>query len=121
MQVATLPLMARTKRTRIEDPAGTPALQDAIRHLHGVESTWVESVPVKDTFAGEVAWDGVVQVFTLKDHPTATHAYAWSHATTGTKRRFVAVLGEGPIDSPELAVKAAIVQEGRERLGVRPS
>lgn len=100
VRVATLPLMARTKRTRIEDPAGTPALQDAIRHLHGVGSTWVESVPVKDTFAGAVAWEGVVQVFTLKDHPTAKRAYAWSHATTGTKRRFVAVLGEGRSTRP---------------------
>ena len=27
------------------DPAGLPALLDAIRHMHGCEARWVESVP----------------------------------------------------------------------------
>jgi IS1 family transposase len=35
------------------DPSGIPALQDAIRHMHGVESKWIESVPVTETFKGE--------------------------------------------------------------------
>jgi len=103
------------------DPAGTPALQDAIRHMHGVESTWIESVAVREVFQGEVAWAGWVQVFDLAGHPSAKRAYAWSHATTGTKRRFVAVLGVPGVDSPELAVKAAIVSEGRQRTGWKPS
>jgi hypothetical protein len=28
---------------QLVDPAGIPALQDAIRHMHGCESRWVES------------------------------------------------------------------------------
>lgn len=93
-----------------------PALQDAIRHLHGCESTFVEAVPVREEFQGQVAWVGQVCVFDLIGHPTATRAYAWSHATEGTRRRFVAVLHSGPIDSPQNAVKAAIVSEAKASL-----
>lgn len=93
------------------DPAGLPALQDAIRHLHGVESVFVESVPVHDTLDGKTAWIGEVQVFDLKGHPTATRCYAWSYALEGTKRRFLAVLHEGPIDSAVNAVRASVVAD----------
>ena len=34
-------------------------LQDVIRHLYGVESAHVESVPVKETFEGKTVWEGV--------------------------------------------------------------
>ncbi|MDO8751873.1 MAG: hypothetical protein Q7K03_12150 [Dehalococcoidia bacterium] len=86
-------------------------LKEAIRNLHGCDSTWIESAPVKETFQGQTVWEGTVQVFDLIGHPTAKRCYAWSHATKGTKRRFVAVLHQGPVDSPEKAVRAAIVQE----------
>ena len=54
-------------------------LHRAIRDLHGCDSRWIEAVPVTETFEGQTIWDGVVQVFDLIDHPTATRAYAWSH------------------------------------------
>ena len=92
------------------------ALRDAIRDLHGCESTWVEAVPVKETFKGRTVWEGVVQVFHLHDHPEAMRCYAWSHAVdySGT-RRFVAVLQEDPVNSPATAVRAAIVKEHLDR------
>ena len=90
------------------------ALQDAIRGLHGCESTWIEEVPVTETYEGATVWTGTVQVFELHGHPEAPRCYAWSHATEGTNRRFVAVLHSGPVDSPEAAVRAAIVDEHRE-------
>ena len=44
--------------------------------------------------------------------PEDSRCYAWSHAIEGSeKRRFVAVLHEGPVDSTQAAVRAAIVQE----------
>jgi hypothetical protein len=76
-------------------------LKDVIRRLHGVESEHVESVPVKETFQGRTVWEGIVEVFDLKGHPTAFRAYAWS------------VLHQHPIKSAQDAVKAAIVQEYR--------
>jgi hypothetical protein len=92
------------------DDAGIPALQEAIRHMYGLEATWIETVPVHETFRGEVVWSGEVECFAV-DHPKAKRAYAWSHATTGEKRRFHAVLGVPPINSPLLAVRASIVGE----------
>lgn len=92
----------------MSDDAGIPALQDAILHMYGLEATWLETVPVHETFQGETVWQGEVQVFAV-EHPKTKRAYAWSAATTGTKRRFHAVLGVSPIDSPLAAVRASIV------------
>jgi hypothetical protein len=64
-------------------------------------------------------WEGVVQVFALLEHPTATRCYAWSHEIEGSKkRRFFAVLHQGVVDSPEKAVRAAIIKEHQEQKGM---
>ena len=68
-----------------------PALVEVIRNLHGCKAVWIKSVPVKETFQGDTVWEGVIQVFDLKDHPTASRCYAWSYVTdekTG-KRKFL--------------------------------
>ena len=58
----------------------------------------------------------MVEVFDLICHETALREYAWSHVLDDSeKRRFVAVLHEGPVNSPETAVRAAVVAEVRER------
>jgi hypothetical protein len=69
------------------DAAGLPALVEAIRHLHGLEATWLESAPVHEQHEGATVWQGEVQVFAV-EHPKATRVYAWSHETEGWKRRF---------------------------------
>jgi hypothetical protein len=79
---------------------------------HGGIATFVQEVPVKETFSGTPVWEGVVHVFDLKGHPKATRAYAWSSPISGSdKRRFFAVLQMGAIQSPLDAVRAAIVAE----------
>ena len=89
-------------------------LKKAIFDLHKAKSKWLESVPIKETFNDQIVWEGIVEVFELIDHPTAKRCYAWSHAMDGSKKRkFYAVLHQGPIDSPEKAVRAAIVQHYR--------
>jgi hypothetical protein len=91
-------------------------LKDVIKRLHNVKSTHVESVPVKETFQEKTVWEGVVEVFELKDHPKATRAYAWAYETDNPKKpRHVIVLHMGPVTSPLQAVQAAIVEESRER------
>ena len=91
------------------------ALQEAIRNLHGCDSTWIEAVPVKETFQGDTVWEGIVQVFDLIGHSESARCYAWSHIVEGSdKRRFVAVLYRGPVVSPASAVRASIIQEARE-------
>lgn len=99
---------------RMPDPAGLPALQDAIRHLHGVESRHVESVHVREEHHGELVFERDVEVFDLIGHPLAKRAYAWSEATTGAKRRFFAVLRVPPIDSAIVAVRGSLVSDARE-------
>ena len=96
------------------DYVGIAALQDAIRNMHGVESTWVESVEVDETFEGAQVWKGEVQVFELKGHPTATLCYAWSEASSGNKRRFFAALHVPPVDSAVAAVRASIVADAKK-------
>src|SRR3954465_3644155 len=96
------------------DPAGLPALVEAIRHMHRCDATFVESVAVREMFKGTVVWDGEVQVFHVKSHPSATRVYAWSHATEGAKRRFYAVLHVPPVDSPLNAVRASIAADARQ-------
>lgn len=95
------------------DPAGLDALRDAIRHMHGAESTFVESIPVTETFNGEIVWQGEVQVFDLVGHAKAKRAYAWSHATEGERRRFFAVLQLGPVVDAVMAVRASIAASGK--------
>ena len=91
-------------------------LRDVIRHLHGVDSSHVESVPIKETFQGKTVWEGIVEVFDLVGHPKAKRLYAWAYETNNPKRpRHVTVLHVGPVTSPLLAVRAAIVEEFRNR------
>jgi hypothetical protein len=89
------------------------ALQDAIRKLHGVESKHIETVPVKEEFEGKTVWEGNVEVFDLVDYPKAPRAYAWMHKTddAADAGRQVIVLHIRPIASPEMAVRAALLQE----------
>ncbi|HWF14088.1 MAG TPA: hypothetical protein VG272_10165 [Candidatus Acidoferrales bacterium] len=74
-------------------------------------------MPVKETFQGKTIWEGIVEVFELKGHPQTERVYAWSHDTDDPKKpkRHVTVLHIAPILSAEAAVKAAIVQEFRNR------
>jgi hypothetical protein len=95
------------------DHAGIPALQDAIRHMHGVESRWTESVEVDETFEGAQVWKGEVQVFELVGHPKATHCYAWSEASQGNRRRFFAALHLPPVDGARAAIRVSIAADAR--------
>ena len=90
-------------------------LKDVIRRLHQAEATHVESVPVKESFQGKTVWDGIVEVFDIKGHPTAFRVYASAHDTDDQDkpRRHVIVLHAHPVKSPQDAVRAAIVQEFR--------
>ena len=89
-------------------------LHKAVENMHGVHATFIEATPVVETFQQETVWQGIVHVFDLTGHPTATRCYAWSSPVEGSdKRRFFAVLHCPPISSAQDAVRAAIVQEYR--------
>jgi hypothetical protein len=87
-----------------------PELQNAIRKMHGCDSKFVETVPVRETFQGKTVWEGDVQVFELIGHPKAKRVYAWSFLNEDSgKRRYVTVLGDGPVVSAQKAVQTYIV------------
>jgi hypothetical protein len=92
----------------------TDQLKDVVERKHGGSAQFARSVPVRETFEGKAVWEGMVHVFDLVGHPTATRAYAWSSPIEGsTKRRFFAVLHTTRINSPLEAVRAAIGAEHR--------
>jgi hypothetical protein len=91
-------------------------LKSAVESQHGGRAALLQSVPVSESFNGKLVWEGVVHVFDLKDHPNATRAYAWSSPIEGSnRRRFFAVLHVPPINSPQDAVRAAIVAEHKSK------
>jgi hypothetical protein len=96
-------------------------LCDTIRRLHGVKAKHVESVPIKEIFQGQTVWDGTVEVFDISGHPKTNRIYAWIHDTDdpASPRRHVTVLHVPPVISPRSAVKAAIVQEYKERASAK--
>lgn len=61
-------------------------------------------------------WTGEVEVFDLMGHAEAGTCYAWSHREKGASSRIlnsenmrlITVLGKRPVDSPQMAVRAAI-------------
>ena len=92
----------------------TGQLKRAVEAQHACTATLIQSVPVKETFEDETVWEGIVHIFELTGHPTATQAYAWSSPIEGSdKRRFFAVLHQPPVTSPAEAVRAAIMAEFR--------
>lgn len=90
-------------------------LREVIKRLHGSDAIHVETVPVKEMFQDQVVWEGEVEVFDLAD--TAQRVYAWAHDTDrqDEPKRTVTILHVPPVTSPELAVRASIVRDYRER------
>lgn len=91
-------------------------IRTAIKQLHGCESTHLETVPVKEVFKGQTVWEGEVEVFALTGHPKARKCYAWGYPypVEGPKRQIVAVLEIPPVESPQTAVRAAIVAQAKK-------
>src|SRR5208283_4852713 len=93
-----------------------PELKTAIERLHNCTASFMEDVVVVEKFGKKTVWSGTVSVYEMRGHLKATKAYAWSSPVKrSTKRRYYAVLHVQPIDSPEKAVRAAIVRYHRAR------
>lgn len=87
-------------------------LQAVFLKLHGVDATYVETVPVVEEFQGETVWQGDVEVFDVRGHPKATRGYGWGYVVGEEGgRRYFTVLELPPVTSPQTAVQAAIMSE----------
>lgn len=88
-------------------------LRKAVERLHDGGARLVQSVQVSMSFDGKMLWEGVVHVFELQGHPSASRAYAWSSPIEGsTERQFFAVLNIPPITSPIEAVRTIVLRKG---------
>ena len=91
-------------------------LKNAILDLHGCDSNHVGSIPVHETFKGKTVWQGVVELFSLTNHPKAKEAFAWSDKTEEGETRYVAaILGVTPIYTAINAVRAYIAAEAQKQ------
>ncbi len=87
-------------------------LQAVFLKLHGCDAEYIETVPVLEEFQGHKVWEGDVEVFELSGHPKATRGYGWGYVVgEGGGRKYFAILGLPPVDSPQNAVRAAVVAE----------
>ena len=83
-------------------------LQMVIHQLHGSASKHIESIPVLETFKGETVWNGVVEVFELRNHSKAKRCYAWTY---GEPEEFITILELPPVDSAQSAVKVGVAYQ----------
>ena len=91
-------------------------LQKSVEWLHNCSASFKESVSVKEEFEGRTAWEGIVHIYDLTGHPEADKCYVWSSPIEGSeKRKFYAVLHIPPVESPEKAVRASIIQNFRTK------
>lgn len=90
------------------------ALRSVVESNHGGKATFVQGVPVHEVSGGQTLWDGVVHVFDLKGSDSgAFRAYAWPCSLDTGKQEFFTILHSPRVFSPVLAVRAAIVKNGR--------
>jgi hypothetical protein len=83
------------------------ALKEAIQDMHGCQASYLRTEHVDESFQGERAWNGYVEIFRLREHPQTKHAYAWAHrdGPNAEGERFVAVLEIPPVNSAKRAVQ----------------
>lgn len=90
------------------------AFERAFKDLYHCAARHLETVPVVETFNGNVIWEGEVEVFNLVGHPETDTGYAWGYSQGG-KFEITAVLKLPPAISPKTAVQTALIQKNRER------
>jgi len=89
-------------------------LQRAIRGMYGCDSRHAQSVRVTETFAAELAWEGVVELFDLIDCADGARCYAWAYREKSENKALV-VLETAEVNSAQKAVQKAIAARLRQR------
>ena len=90
-------------------------LKQVVEAEHGGAATFVQSVPVFESFRGKTVWNGAVQVFDLTESPSgAARVYAWSCGLPDGQRRSFAVLHGGAVSSARDAVRTVVLPVERK-------
>ena len=85
----------------------------AVERAAGCAAAHLESVVVVEAFRGQTMWEGMVEIFTLKGHAKAKRAYGWKTGK-GEAANYTAVLELPPVDSPNTAVRVAILAQAKK-------
>ena len=92
-------------------------LMAAILTEHGCMPTHKGTYFVQaTTLQDETVWEGDVEVFKLLVHGQSKTCYAWQHADETGGLKIVSVLESQLVDSPALAVRAALFTDARPRV-----
>ena len=88
-------------------------LREAVEVMHHCKARHEQSVPIVEMFGQKTVWEGVVESFAITGHPKAKRCYAWSFLE-GNEPRYITVLEIPPVESPQTAVRAAIVSKAQK-------
>jgi len=82
-------------------------LQSAIKAAHGCDSIHVKTAFVSEEVQG-IRWEGEVDVFELKDHPTAMRCFTWCDGedSPGGAPSVHVRLAAPPAITPEAAIRS---------------
>lgn len=86
---------------------------------YSAHSDHIDRIRVMGIIDGQYIFDGHVQMFFLRDHPTATVCYAWAYTNKSGQVIVVTVLALPPVDSAQKAVRAAVLKQGSQETVVR--
>jgi hypothetical protein len=95
-------------------------LQFAILQAHDCDAVHNQTVHVHEIFEEKTVWKGEVEVFDLEGHAEAKKCYAWAYEAKGHGEKIVIVLEKQLVNSPRLAVKAAIYFGAQQAPHTRP-
>jgi len=90
-------------------------LRDVVVVMHKCKARRETSVPPVEMFGNKTVREGVVESLAITGHPKAKRCYAWSFLE-GNEPRYTTVLEIPPVESPQTAVRASIVAEGKKRI-----
>ena len=95
-----------TQSKCMEKEVSVHEFEQAIKQTHGCLSALHSRKFLHENVQGQPVWHGEVLTFDLLNHPTAQRCYAWA-----VEGRVTAVLHEGPVDSPQAAVRETLATE----------
>jgi hypothetical protein len=90
-------------------------LKKTVCDLHGCDSAHAASIAIHETFQGETAWQGIVEVFFLVNHPQAKKAYAWTYQNEVASSVTLLFLMSLPLTQRWMQVRAYIAAERQKR------
>lgn len=98
------------------------SLIEVIYNLHQVVAKHVGSEEIEEIQNDKVVWSGVVDIFEVVNHPTATHCFAWEE-TCGKNQedlRYVAILNTQTLRTPRQAVQKMLAQDALHQQQAQP-